>query len=45
MERPQDEMSASDAELARKGLCASSVDTSTGEVPLEKVPLRAGAEE
>lgn len=38
-------MRVSDAELTTKGLCAGSLDTSTGEVPFEKVPLRAGAEE
>lgn len=37
-------MRASDAELTMKGLCAGSLDTSMGEVPREKVPLRAGAE-
>lgn len=38
-------MRASEAELTMKGLCAGSLDTSMGEVPREKVPLRAGAEE
>lgn len=35
-------MGAAEADLAMKGLFASSLDTSMGEFPFEKVPLRTG---